>query len=50
VAQLGASLLFLALGLPAHGHELSVMLAGNQSAPVGLETYMTQRLLLSSIY
>ena len=50
IAQLCASLTFLALGLPAHVHELSVMLAGRPSAPVGLETYMTQRLLLVVLY
>ena len=50
IAQLCASLTFVVLGLPAHVHQLSVILAGSQSAPVGLETYMTQRLLLVILY
>jgi len=48
IAQLCASLVFVVLGLPAHVHQLSVMLA--ESAPVGIETYMTQRLLLVVLY
>jgi len=51
IAQLCAALAFTALGLPAHAHELSVMLdSGSQTAPVGFETYMTQRLLLVVLY
>jgi len=50
IAQLCASLAFLLFGLPAHIHQLSVLLGGSQSAPVGLETYMTQRLLLVVLY
>lgn len=50
IAQLCASMTCMLLGLPAHGHQLYVMLAGSHSAPVGLETYMTQRLLLVVLY
>lgn len=50
IAQLCASLAFMVLSLPAHVHQLYVMLAGDHSAPVGLETYMTQRLLLVVLY
>ena len=50
IAQLCASLAFMVLSLPAHVHQLSVMLAGNESAPIALETYMTQRLLLVVLY
>jgi len=50
IAQLCASLTFLLFGLPAHVHQLSVLLGSSQSAPVGLETYMTQRLLLVVLY
>jgi len=49
-AQLCASATFVVLGLPAHVHQLSVLLAGGQSSPVGVETYMTQRLLLVVLY
>jgi len=50
IAQLCASLTFLVLGVPAPVHELFVLLSGSQSAPVALETYMTQRLLLVVLY
>ena len=49
IAQLSASLTFVAFGLPAEVHQLSVMLADSQSAPA-LDTYMTQRLLLVVLY
>jgi len=50
IAQLCASVVFVVLSVPAHVHQLYVMLAGSQSAPVALGTYMTQRLLLVVLY
>jgi len=50
IAQLCASLTFVVLGVPAYIHQLYVVLAGSQSGPVGIETYMTQRLLLIVFY
>jgi len=50
IAQLCASVTFVVFGLPAHVHQLIVLLAGGHSGPVGVGTYMTQRLLLVVLY
>ena len=46
IAQLCASVVFVALSVPARVHQLYVMLAGQ----VALETYLTQRLMLVILY